>query len=106
MKLKATKKEMRNGYHRIISIPYCDAQYLLYYESPIAYSCGVYGWSCDYYDINGVLISTGYSPIDSKNTNISRNTIREFDLKAQKASNIEEKKKLLDKFIKLTGRND
>ena len=47
-KIKATKKEMKQNY-RILSIGYCDAQYLLAYETPIAYSCGLYGWSCDYY---------------------------------------------------------
>lgn len=28
-----------------------------------AYSAGVYGWSCDYYKFNGLVICTGYNTI-------------------------------------------
>jgi hypothetical protein len=61
MKFKTTKKEMRDC--NPLRVGYCKAQYLLSYESPIAYSAGDYGWACDYYNIDGVWISTGYSPI-------------------------------------------
>ena len=84
MKFKATIKSLRNDYHRIISIGYCDAQYLLNYESPIAYSAGVYGWACDYYDIDDVLISTGYSPLAEKNTKRDYSIVRRYDSKAEK----------------------
>jgi hypothetical protein len=63
MKFLATKKEMKNNYSKIIRIGYCHAQYLLNFESPIAYSAGRDGWACDYYLIDNVLISTGYQPI-------------------------------------------
>ena len=64
MKCKTTAKAIRENYgSRILSIGYCDAQALLRYETPFAYSSGVYGWNCDYYDIDGVCISTGYLPI-------------------------------------------
>ena len=63
MKLKATKKQIRRNFNTILSIPYCDAQYLLSYKNPFAYSEGVYGWACDYYQIGNICISTGYSPI-------------------------------------------
>ena len=59
MKLRATKKEMREGYDKVLRIGYCNAQNLLWGEEPFAYSTGRYGWCCDYYDIGGVLISTG-----------------------------------------------
>ena len=84
MKFKVTRKEMRNNYHYVIGIGYCAAQFLLKYESPIAYSTRVEGWACDYYDIDGVLISTGYAPLESKNTNIDYVTIRDYDNKARK----------------------
>jgi hypothetical protein len=107
MKLKATKKEMRNGYYTIISIGYCDAQYLLRHESPTAYSCGQNGWSCDYYDIDGVLISTGYSPLSDSNVKHDYKLIREYDEKAKQAINLEsyeetvkEITRLLHEFIK------
>ena len=83
MKLQATKKQMR-GYNRIISIGYCDAESLLQYQNPFAYSAGINGWACDYYEVNGVLISTGYSPLSSKNT-VENNykLIREYNDKAR-----------------------
>jgi hypothetical protein len=66
MKLQTTKKQIRANFSKIISIPYCDAQYLLNYKSPFAYSAGIYGWACDYYQINNVCISTGYNPIGTQ----------------------------------------
>lgn len=65
-KIKVSKAEMRKNYY-IVSIGYCGASYLLKDKMPIAYSCGVYGWSCDYYSIKNVVISTGYSPLKGKN---------------------------------------
>ena len=66
MKFKTTKKAIRENYKEIFSIPYCNAQRLLSYARPDAYSCGVYGWSCDYYIIGDVVISTGYDPIGKR----------------------------------------
>lgn len=83
VKFKATKKEMREGYTHIIGIGYCAAQTLLRYENAIAYSVRAEGWACDYYDIDGVLISTGYSPLACKNAKIDYSRLREFELKAQ-----------------------
>lgn len=48
--------EYRNKY--VISIPYCKAQYLLYYRSPIGYTDGA-----DIYQIDcRTVITTGYGP--------------------------------------------
>lgn len=64
MKFKTTTKDLRNNYRRIISIPYCAAQYLLRGRYPIAYNCGTYGWNYDVYCISdiiqGAIICTGY----------------------------------------------
>ena len=83
LKLKATKKTMREGYYSIISIGYCDAEALLNYQSPIAYSTRTEGWACDYYDVNGVLISTGYSPLSDKNAKHDHKAVREYNDKAR-----------------------
>lgn len=83
MKFKTSKKEIRNNYHYVIGVGYCVAQFLLNYEDPIAYSVRLEGWACDYYDIDGVLISTGYAPLESKNTNIDYEIIRDYDNKAR-----------------------
>lgn len=85
-KLKASKKDMRDHYY-ILGVGYCSLQYLLKYEDPLAYSVGVYGWACDYYDIEGVIISTGYQPLSSKNTVKDYNLIKEYDDKARELVN-------------------
>ena len=103
MKLQATKKQMRQ-HHRIISIGYCDAESLLNYQEPFAYSAGINGWACDYYDVNGVLISTGYSPLSNKNT-VENNyqIIREYNAKAREiihsVMNYEVKKEQVENLL-------
>ncbi len=84
MKFEVSKKEMRNNYDRIISIGYCNAQWLLKYEEPIAYSTRVEGWACDYYDIDGVLISTGYAPLTAKNTHSNYDIVHRYNEQAEK----------------------
>lgn len=109
MKFKVTKKEMKSNYNRIIKVGYCNAQFLLKYIEPIAYSTRAEGWACDYYDINGVLLSTGYAPIESKNTNSSYEIVKRYDNMAREiacnyALNYEEQKAqvsmLLQSFVK------
>jgi hypothetical protein len=82
MKIKATKKEMREGYNKIVGIGYCNAQHLLHYKEPIAYSARTEGWACDYYDIGGTLISTGYDHLPNKNTTCDYALIKEYNDKA------------------------
>ena len=43
-KVKTTAKAIRNAYPNIITIGYCDMQYLLSYFTPAYYTCGIYGW--------------------------------------------------------------
>lgn len=107
MKFKTTKKNMRDSYNRIISIGYCDAQYLLNYENPTAYSAGANGWACDYYDIDNTLISTGYSPLSDRNVKHDYALIRLYNEQAMQIvhsnADYDEKKKcvreLLEAFI-------
>lgn len=80
MKLKATKKQIRRNFNTILSVGYCDAQYLLDCKNPFAYSSGLNGWSCDYYQIGNICISTGYSPIG---TPVDYELLRELEGKAQ-----------------------
>lgn len=100
MKLKATKKEIKEGYYKIIGVGYCEAQHLLNYRSPFAYSAGYYGWSCDYYDVDGVCISTGYNYIDNKHTKADYELIRKYDDLAQ-GKEKEEREALLKEFISI-----
>ena len=82
MKIKTTKKAMKD-FNKIIGIGYCNAQYLLKYEEPFAYSTRAEGWACDYYKINGVLISTGYAPLDNRNAKTDYKITRKFDDEAR-----------------------
>jgi len=84
MKFKVSKKEMNRNYNYIISIGYCGAYWLLKYKKPIAYSTRIEGWACDYYDIDGVLISTGYAPLSSKNTHSNYDILHRYNEQAEK----------------------
>ena len=79
-KYKVTRKEIKERYSNILQIGYCDAQHLLTYQNEFAYSTRAEGWACDYYNINGVIISTGYAPIGKK---VDRNILRNYDEKAR-----------------------
>ena len=106
-KLKVSKKDIREN-RFIIGLSYCSAQYLLNYQNAFGYSSGVNGWSCDYFLVDNIVISTGYDYVNSKNTKHSYEMLREYELKAEKISHdyslpYEEKKnkinQLLSEFI-------
>ncbi len=101
MKLKTTNKEIRANFYKVLSIGYCDAQYLLQYKKPFAYTCGVYGWNADFYEIGNVCISTGYRPIGEK---VDYNLLVEIEKQARNICldynlNREEKEVQLDELI-------
>ena len=106
-KFKTSKKAMKDSFNKIISIGYCSLQNLLRYEEAFTYNTRVEGWSCDNYNVEGVLISTGYSPINNKNVNCNYETINRFENLAIEINNsnftYEEKQKavksLLSQFI-------
>ena len=60
MKYKTTAKAIREGAVNLRSAGYCDLQHLLTNHSPVAYTCGVYGWNFDVYEVYGLTICTGY----------------------------------------------
>jgi hypothetical protein len=102
MKLQTTKKQIKQGFSIVLSIPYCGAQSLLNCKTPFAYSAGIYGWACDYYQIGGVCISTGYSPIGNP---VDYKLLSELEAKAKKLSSdwsieYSDLCKQLDKLIK------
>lgn len=79
MKFKTTRKAIVNGSDYILSVGYCDLQYLLRYHSPIAYTSGVYGWNFDVYEVYGVTICTGYRGMPGKRAN----NVLEYNKKAE-----------------------
>ena len=101
MKLKTTNKQIRANFYKVLSIGYCDAQYLLTYKYPFAYTCGIYGWNADFYEIDNVCISTGYRPIGDK---VNYTLLQELEKQAQNICldyelNRETKEKQLDELI-------
>ena len=78
MRYKTTAKAVKEGYHNIISVGYCDLQSLLSYESPVSYASGYYGWNFNVYDIDGIAIVTGYRGMPSKNSTAKYDLIREY----------------------------
>jgi hypothetical protein len=73
MKFKTTKKAMRDASIKIVKVGYCDAQHILKFKDAVAYSSGINGWECDYYDLqNGIWICSGYNPIGVANDIIAK----------------------------------
>ena len=106
MKFKTTAKAIRNNCGETISAGYCSMQYLLSNHSPVAYTCGTYGWNFDVYQINGVTICTGYRGMVGKPVNYE--LLRDYETRAEKAKynrdipyeqRAAEVEKLLNEFI-------
>ena len=81
MKFKTTQKNIKENYAAIISKGYCDAWQLLYFENPIAFIWGVYGWNADIYEKKNVAIVTGHRPFG--NIHVDYDIIREYNNKAK-----------------------
>lgn len=97
MKTRISKKEAKRIDDVILAIGYCKLATLLINKAPFAYSAGIYGWSCDYYDINDVCISTGYAPIGKR---VDYNLVREYEKKAEACNGDKDKiNALLNEFI-------
>lgn len=87
MKIKVSMKQIKDNYYSVIGIPYCEAQYLLYFQDPNFYTCGVYGWNNDIYEIsNLVCISTGYRNLQG-NVKYDYKMLNEYENEARKIVN-------------------
>lgn len=105
MKLQTTKRNIKEKARKVLCAGYCSAWYLLLNKSAFAYSAGVYGWQCDYYDLgDGVILATGYDCsrlggeyIDADLLDEYNNKAREFD--GWSPENIAKRDELLQEFI-------
>ena len=101
-KAKVTNKWLKENFN-IITIGYCDLQYLLDYFSPAYYTCGIYGWNCDVYIVkNNTVICTGYRPPAGKR--IKYDILREYDRQAENITydytiRYKEKKKIMQTLL-------
>lgn len=102
MKFKTTKKEIKNNYENVISVPYCGLQSLLKCESPVAYTVRVEGWGADIYAFGNTAIATGYAPFG--NIRPSYEVNQRYEKRAREITdgiyNWQERKALLFELIK------
>lgn len=103
MKFKTTAKAIRNSGSKVVCAGYCDLQNLLRHHDPIAYTCGVYGWNFDVYEVYGLTICTGYRGMVGRRAN----NISEYEKKAEKildwnnkSMTYEEKEKAVEELLK------
>ena len=61
-------------------------QYLLIGESPVAYTCGVYGWNFDAYCVDGFTICTGYRNMPGESV-ADYETLNKYETAAEKIYN-------------------
>ena len=80
MKIKTTRKSIRENFYKVLCIGYCNIHYLTYYMDAFAYSTRAEGWACDYYQVGNICISTGYSPIGQR---VDYNLLMEYEKKAE-----------------------
>lgn len=66
MKYRTTVKALREGACNLRCAGYCDLQNLLRAHAANAYTCGVYGWNFDVYEVYGLTICTGYRGMPGK----------------------------------------
>lgn len=83
MKIKTTRKAIVNGSENLVSVGYCELQALLRNHAPIAYTCGVYGWNFDVYEVYGLTICTGYRGMPGR----TANNVREYESRAREIVN-------------------
>ena len=107
-KIKITSKALKERFYyelrqkKVFSIGYCTLQYLLYFHSPIFYTCGVYGWNYDTYIIGDYVINTGYRGMFGYS--VDYDLSREYELKAEKiiadySIGYEKQKELVDNLL-------
>lgn len=111
MKYKTTKKQVNEGYNSVISVGYCNLQFLLQYHNPEAYTTRSEGWAADIYDLDrygygGVAIVTGYAPFGNNRPeyakvlqydNEARAIVQNYDM--EYPEKLEAIRKLMQQFI-------
>ena len=87
MKLQTTKTNIQKHFSTILTVGYCEIQYLFNYCNAFAYSAGVNGWMCDYYQpsekFGGVCIATGYNTERLNGKRVNYELVKEYEQKAR-----------------------
>lgn len=108
MKYKTTRKAIVNDSVNVRPAGYCDLSHLLTNHSPVAYTCGMYGWNLDVFEVYGVTICTGYRGMPGERLKgIGEYEQKACDILLENKIPHEEKRerveKLLQEFCKLNG---
>ena len=88
VKAKTTRKWVNENYY-CVSFGYCELQYLLTFQEPRFYTCGVYGWNFDVYVFTcDYAITTGYrgmiENVYSRKGFVNHEYIHNLESKAEK----------------------
>lgn len=88
MKIKTTAKAIKESTPAkyLKRADYCSMHYLLIGESPVAYTCGVYGWNFDAYQIGQYTICTGYRNMPGESV-ADYETLNKYETAAEKIYN-------------------
>lgn len=108
MKYKTTRKAVVENSANIKCAGYGDLSLLLKAHQPNAYTCGIYGWNFDVYDLPGLTICTGYrnmpgtrangiSEYEQRAREIWENRVLSYD---EQRAKVEE---ILNEFVALNG---
>lgn len=102
MKFRTTNKDIKQWHAKVYRVGYCDAQHLLSCATPVAYTCGVYGWNADVYEVNNVAIVTGYRP--GVGASVDYDLLNKYETKARKIAcdnkfTYEQRKKKINKLL-------
>ena len=60
IKKRVSMLEITRHYINIYRVGYCKLQPIFNYLEPVYYNSGIYGWNCDIYIYNNIVITTGY----------------------------------------------
>lgn len=102
-KAKTTRKWVAS-YYTCYGTGYCNLQYLLRFQEPRFYTCGVYGWNCDIYTFGDYAITTGYRGMIS-HVDTQWELGKKYDDEARKilndsSLNYEQKEQKVNKLLK------
>lgn len=81
-KIKMSRADVFHCWPRVWSLGYCEmSEALRLLDGPRGYSCGVYGWNYDVYDVGGVAVCTGYR--DMPGADVPRWFVQKWEKRAR-----------------------
>ena len=67
MKIKVTKKSIKDNFMHVYIMDETKAQAIFYGQSPAYYTSGIYGWNCDVYIVDyNTVVTVGYRPFGER----------------------------------------